>query len=64
MHITVLQGAYEDSRTSCIQCPAGTYNGFTGQSGQSSCKQCPDGSVAFNWGTETCTVCQPVEIIT
>ena len=64
MHITVLQGKYEDSRTNCIQCPAGTYNDVAEQSGQSGCKECPDGSVATKKGTDTCTVCQPVEIIT
>ena len=55
--MTVLQGQYEEGRTSCLQCPVGTYNDVAGQS---SCNDCPDGSVATNEGTDTCTVCQPV----
>ena len=57
---SILQGQYEARGTSCIQCPAGTYNDKEEQSGRSSCKQCLDGSVAPELGSKTCTPCQPV----
>ena len=60
-HYTIiLQGQYEDSRTSCIDCPAGKYNDKAAKSGQSSCKQCLDGYIAPELGMTTCTVCKPV----
>ena len=56
----LLQGQYEDKKTSCVECPAGTHNNVEGKSGQSSCKECPDGYIAAKPGMMTCTPCQPV----
>ena len=56
------QGHFELDRTSCEQCPVGTYNDKTGSSGERSCLSCPEGSVADSPGSETCTECQPVSL--
>ncbi|KAL5265842.1 hypothetical protein ACHWQZ_G006505 [Mnemiopsis leidyi] len=53
------EGKYEDSKTSCVDCPKGTYNELAGQSGLAQCLACDDGSVATSLGLSACAVCQP-----
>jgi len=54
---TCSKGAYCPNGTSQIQCPKGTFNDVTGQSGQTSCKSCLDGYVALSEGSASCSTC-------
>lgn len=51
------QGTYDDdndSKTSCVRCPSGSYQNVIKQK---SCKTCPEGSWSGN-GAKTCTNCK------
>ena len=43
---------------SCVRCPAGTSNPYSGSTSDSSCQPCPVGHVSTSAGTASCTSCE------